>query len=153
MPSYRDESMPEETTAGSSSEDVGTVIEIDEDEDVHMEVQLAAGHKLVRVSSKILIVASPIFKKMLSSKFREGINQLQSSEMPPAPLPEDHGEAIIVICRAVHYRTEEIPEILPMDTLVDAAVFCDKYDMSRALRTWSSHLAEERLRVCVSGRS
>ena len=28
--------------------------------------------------------------------------------------------------------------MLPMDTLVNVAVFSDKYDMSRVLRTWSS---------------
>ena len=65
-------------------------------------------------------------------------SQMTKINRPSIPLPKDHGETVIVICRAVHYRTDDISENSPMDTLVYAAVFCDKYDTSRALRMWSS---------------
>ena len=87
MTSTSDDSIREEMTASNSLQDPGAVLEIDEDGDVHLEIQLASGQKLVRVSAKILSMASPGSKKMLSSKFREGVNQLQSLERPLVPLP------------------------------------------------------------------
>lgn len=90
----------------------------------------------LRVSSKLLSLASPVFATMFSSKFIEG--KARSAENPrTVSLPDDYPKAVIWFCRAVHFQMAARVEI-SLTMFVELAIFCDKYDCSKGLRPWSS---------------
>lgn len=118
-----------------SVEDAHAVVTIDKEGDIDLECRFPDGTKLLRVSSKILSLASPVMRKLLGSGFRESLN---SSARRYVPLPEDDGEALLLVCSVVHYQTEAESALLGVDALAKVATLVDKYDMSKALRTWST---------------
>ena len=97
----------------------------------------------IRVSSKVLGLASPVFNKMLDSPFAEGRllskrASLRSSTVPPIQidLPEDDPEAMIMFCNTVHIKRQATPDIsLPLFERM--ASLSDKYDSSLALSSGS----------------
>ena len=101
-------------------------------------VKLTGRTKHLRMSSKALSLASTVFARMFRSQFKEGVNQRQAYSSSPICFPEDNGDALEITCYAVHHRTEKIPETLTIDTLANIGVLCDKYDLSRTLKPWSS---------------
>lgn len=57
----------------------------------------------VRVSSKVLSLASPVFAAMLNPKFAEGQALLNatSPDTPSISLPDDDSEAVVWLCKAL----------------------------------------------------
>jgi hypothetical protein len=89
------------------------------------------------VSSKVLSLASPVFKAMISGKFKESIElaEAKASSKPYAlPLPETDAEAIIILCRILHYSLYNIPEKLTTVCLEKLAFLCDKYQCTSAMK-------------------
>ena len=118
-----------------SVEDAITVVAIDDDGDTDLECRFADGTKLLRVSSKVLCLASPVMKKLFTSGFRESVDP---SPRRCVPLPEDNGEALLLVCSVVHYHTETDSPSLSVDALENVATLVDKYDMSKTIQTWSA---------------
>lgn len=92
----------------------------------------------IRVSSKVLSLASPIFAAMLSPKFAEGQALLNatSPNTPSISFPDDDSEAMIWRCKALHFKQNLIVGI-GFSLLRKLAFPCDKYDLVRALNQWS----------------
>ena len=108
---------------------------LENDEDGWTQTQLS-----IRVSSKVLSLASPVFAAILSPKFAEGQALLKatSPETPSISLPDDNSEAVIWLCKALHFKqdltvTADISALL----LGQLAILCDKYDLVAALNSWS----------------
>ena len=131
-----------------SIEDANAVVVIDEDGDTDLECKFADGTKLLRVSSKVLSLASPVMKKLFTSGFREGVDP---SPRRCVPLPEDNGEALLLVCSVVHHHAEIESGLLGVDALENVATLVDKYDMSKTLRTWSACWLEGALESVTPG--
>ena len=92
----------------------------------------------IRVSSKVLSLASPVFAAMLSPRFAEGQALLTSTspDTPSTSLPDDNSEAMIWLCKALHFRKDLTVDI-EFSPLRELAILCDKYDLVGALNPWS----------------
>lgn len=93
----------------------------------------------LRVSSKVLCIASPVFKAMLDGRFSEGAALAEAKASPESlpcrlPLPEDDADALTLLCRVLHHATDDIPARPGPDELEELAVVCDKYQCTPTLR-------------------
>ena len=97
---------------------------------------------LIRVHSKVLSLASPVFAAMLSPRFAEGKaledNKGMADSTTTIDLPDDDPEAMSLICRVLHFKDDAAQRTTyPSVLLMALAVLCDKYNMSRGLSSWS----------------
>ena len=120
------------------AEDEVTVINVDPDGDIILEVSSSDGRQHLLVSSKVLSLASPVFSTMFNSRFKEGLSNHPSSGKRLIPLPDDNAEAFTILCNAIHYRTDQVPKEPALVCLEDLAIICDKYDCTSALWPWST---------------
>ena len=101
----------------------------------------------IRVSSRHLILASPIFRAMLSRSFSES-HTLRTTGTLTLPLPDDSPAALLIVLNIIHGHTRAVPRILDMETLVEVGVLVDKYELLEALEIvgemWITRLAKER---------
>ncbi|KAF9880238.1 hypothetical protein CkaCkLH20_02192 [Colletotrichum karsti] len=103
--------------------------EIDEDETLHNDE--------LRVSSKVLQLNSPVFKAMLSGKFKEATELAEkkgtADDSPyDLDLPDDDVEAMSTLCRILHnVYVPESPRPVALERL---AFVCDKYECVGALK-------------------
>ena len=74
--------------------------------------------ELIRTSSKVLSLASPVFASMLGTHFAEGQSllekgSLENSAVSPTEvtLPDDDPEAMILFCDTIHYKKHATPDI------------------------------------------
>jgi hypothetical protein len=91
------------------------------------------------VSSRVLELSCPFFKKMLQSNaFLEGVDQPNAEQPPTKRLREDHPDMFSLICRVVHYRPAHPPDSVDGYHLL--ADLCNFYGCSWALsfhvRAW-----------------
>ncbi|KAI9879373.1 MAG: hypothetical protein M1830_008671 [Pleopsidium flavum] len=104
----------------------------------------------LRVSSKVLSVASAVFKAMFSPHFLEG-NNLSSTSPRRISLPDDNAKAMTTLCNILHHRNNKIEQQPAPSALEQLGVLCDKYDCSKALvpwsRTWMSYYQKNSSRV------
>lgn len=119
------------------------MVEIDEDGDVILGTNLPADKRRFRVSSKVLSLASPVLRKMFHSQFKEALLLREAASPVEIELSDDDGEALLVVCSTLHYRTDTMLEALPIETLVKVSILSDKYDMSAGLHGWSSTWIKE----------
>ncbi|KAE9969057.1 hypothetical protein EG328_007114 [Venturia inaequalis] len=78
----------------------------------------------IQVSSKVLSVASKVFRAMFSRNFREAL-----SSMPvKIPLPDDNPDAILTLCKVLHFDTADLATTHDIAKLQGFAVVADKYD-------------------------
>ena len=99
--------------------------------------------ELIRASSKVLSLASPVFARMLGPHFAEGQSLLEKCSLgnsaacpTEVTLPDDDPEAMILFCDTIHftrYATRDIAYPL----LAKMASLSDKYDCSLALSSVS----------------
>lgn len=90
----------------------------------------------LRVSSKILGLASPVFAALSSPKYFEGSALLGSNKIPRIALPDDEPEALVLICHALHHQ-RATPRHIAFGLLEKAAIVCDKCDLGVVLAPWS----------------
>ena len=111
---------------------------MDPDGDVILVV--ASAHAIesfrIRVSSKVLSLASPVFSKLFSSHFREGL-ELRNSQGPTELLLDDDPEAMILLTGVLHYRRTVLKVQPSLELLCTVAELCDKYLCADAFRTHS----------------
>lgn len=119
--------------AGSSKSILQTC-EIDPEGDLYLEV----GTLLLLVSSKVLRLASPVFDKMLSSRFKEGLLNQQGMGKPNVTLPGDDQKGVELVCRILHHRIIQVPLKISNASLYAVAVVCDKYDCVSVLKVWAT---------------
>ncbi|KAK5734979.1 hypothetical protein LTR17_008468 [Elasticomyces elasticus] len=88
----------------------------------------------LRVSSHILSFGSPVFRALLSGRFKEAIT-LATTSTVVIPLPEDDPHHMTVLCNILHMRHDQEPySIRSPATLADFATLCDKYDCLLAVK-------------------
>ncbi len=99
--------------------------------------------ELIRASSKVLSLASPVFARMLGPHFAEGQSllekgSLENSAVSPTEvtLPDDDPEAMILFCDTIHFKRHATPDIA-FPLLEKMASLSDKYDASLALSSES----------------
>ena len=85
------------------------------------------------VSSKILSVASPVWRAMLSN--RNGFVEAGSEEVV---FPDDNPEALSIVFLVSHLRFQEVPRKVEFQQLIDLCTVCDKYDCMSLLGPWFS---------------
>lgn len=100
--------------------------------------------KPIRVSSKVLSLASPVFATMFGPRYLEGhvLSKQTKSSIPSFPLPDDHPEAMTWFCRAVHLQMNADVLGKNVSLMLKIAALCDKYDASTALSGWTCLLME-----------
>ncbi|KIW23413.1 uncharacterized protein PV07_11612 [Cladophialophora immunda] len=86
-------------------------------------------------SSKVLTIGSPVFKTMLHGSFAEGQLCFNQGNPPTVSLPEDNPQATLLFCEIVHY-SRGVHQFKGYKALHGLGVFADKYDCTRALRSW-----------------
>lgn len=98
---------------------------------------------LIRVQSRVLSLASPVFAAMLSPRFVEGQALEKSKGMADSTttidLPDDDPGAMNFICRILHFMEDAAQQTYHLPFIISrVAEICEKYDMSRALSPWSN---------------
>lgn len=74
---------------------------IDEEGDVYLVVEEAVK---LRVSTKMLSMASTVFRAMFSRTYAEGRKGFSASRPKTIELPEDDAMAMLTICNLIHFR-------------------------------------------------
>ena len=82
----------------------------------------------IRVSSKHLTLASPVFRRMLSANYKEGLH-LCSQGHAELPLPDDNPAAFLVILHLIHGQIRKVPRQIGLSMLTEMAVLVDKYEL------------------------
>ena len=93
----------------------------------------------IRVSSKVLSLASPVFATMFGPRYLEGhvLSKQVKFSTPSFPLPEEDSEAMTWFCRAAHLQLNVDVATMNVGLILKLAALCDKYDASTALSGWS----------------
>ncbi|CAI4212339.1 unnamed protein product [Parascedosporium putredinis] len=106
------------------------------DDDANNEKESSETRELL-VSSKILAVSSPVFRKMLfGGKFVEAIKLADAGDGSTTivTLPDDDAEAVTLMCKILHFATADINDLPKSDLLERLAAICDKYLCLHILR-------------------
>lgn len=90
------------------------------------------------VSSKHLILASSVFKVMLSDRFKED-QTLRASGFLELPLPEDDVPAFLILLNIIHGHTRKVPRQLGLDRVAKIAILVDKYQLQEVVAVHSDH--------------
>ncbi|KAA8894531.1 hypothetical protein FN846DRAFT_1025010 [Sphaerosporella brunnea] len=140
-PSSSDNMSSDSTPASTSLPETCTEIVADGD----MILELSPTDRF-RVYSQVLCSASAVFNRMLSSgsNFSEAV-ALRSRAPSDGPvflsLEDDDPAVLLIILRALHSQIKLVPRSLPLVSIVQAAVICDKYLLQEALqpivRVWT----------------
>lgn len=108
--------------------------------------QLSDGSKL-RVASKVLSLASPVWKAMFSSRFAEG-NEilkgvLRGDKLYTIKLPDDNPDGVKNTLTILHYRPDLAPDEYTPSMLEEVAIVTDKYDCARSMKLFSQVVLRE----------
>lgn len=109
------------------------------------------GIKELIVSSKVLSLASPVFKSMVTGGFKGGVELAQTNKangiLNPCAidLPEDDAGAIVLLCKVLHYY--EVPKRPTTLCLEKLAYLCDKYQCTGAMKYCGGVWVRDWLRV------
>lgn len=89
---------------------------------------------LIKVSSKVMELASPKLKEMVDPRFLDW--PLSVDDPPEILLPHDDPWAMLWLCTFIHHQ--EWPNgPLSTDMVKKIAILCEKYQLAVALRYWS----------------
>jgi hypothetical protein len=95
------------------------------------------------VSSKHLMLASPVFKAMLKrDTFKEG-RTLSSNGRVEVPLPDDNVAAFIIILDIIHGRNRRVPRQVSLEVMTNLSILVDKYQMLEAVEVFSDAWIED----------
>ncbi|KAI9645543.1 hypothetical protein NHQ30_006285 [Ciborinia camelliae] len=87
---------------------------------------ISAYNSRVLVSSKLLSVASPVFRRMFRGSFKEGI-ELKTTNKLTLPLPKDDPAAMKILINIFHGQYENVPGNIHVELLAKIAILVD-YD-------------------------
>ena len=90
------------------------------------DVILVSGETEFQVSSKVLSLASPVFKALFSPNFAEG--QTISSNAIRIRIHDDDAESVRFVCAILHHRSA-CANGVGLERLERLAVITDKYDV------------------------
>lgn len=113
-------------------------VEIDPHGDLILQVCSGTTEYLLKVSSKVLSVASPVFRSMLETAFLEdrGLHLVSSVSPFVMQLHDHHYPSMLTIMNITHLRMRQIPSKLSLEDFYHLAVLCDKYDLREIFLPW-----------------
>lgn len=94
-------------------------------------------HTRLQVSSKVLSLASPVFKSMLYGPFGEGVALAEASRLQKPyiqDLPEDHPQSLMTLCGILHFHKDYASITPSPENLEKLAVLANKYQCTQTLR-------------------
>ena len=93
------------------------------------------GTRTLVVSSKVLCLASPVWRAMFNSSghFAEACS---SAGVREVRLADDDPDALLLVLRIAHLQFRDISTELAFKQLLNIALVCDKYDISELVRPW-----------------
>ena len=105
------------------------------------------------VSSKHLMLASPVFRAMLQhSNFKEG-DELRKNGRVEVALPDDHPTAFRIMMDIIHGRVSKVPRQVSLEILTNMSILIDKYETLESfgliIDVWLLHL-EKSLPTCFN---
>ena len=86
---------------------------------------------ILQVSSKHLMLASPVLKTMLRPSFREGQELLNTGRLELS-LDDDDPVALLIFLNIIHGRNRNVPKCVDLKTFTHIAIFADKYECKDA---------------------
>ncbi|KAI1616553.1 hypothetical protein EDD36DRAFT_138770 [Exophiala viscosa] len=102
-------------------------------------------YRLLRVSSKIMMSASPMFKTMLKAeRFLEGSLALSIEQPPQLDFPEDEPEAFTTLCRIIHHK-QGLQDPTLFKSLHGLAILSDKYGCLNNIKPWFTFCLNQKL--------
>ena len=96
----------------------------------------------IRVSSRHMILASNVFRVMLSPKFKEG-NILQAKGLLEVPLPDDNPAALLTLLNVIHGHVRKVPRKVNLQLLTDIAILVDKYEFHECVELFAEIWIED----------
>ncbi len=97
------------------------------------------------VSSRHMILASPVFKTMLGPNFMEGLKLRARAELE-LPLPDDDPDAFRILLDIVHGHNRKVPREVDLPLLTRIAILVDKYQMLERVEIFSDMWIDQLLR-------
>ncbi|KAK6816096.1 hypothetical protein RU639_009055 [Aspergillus parasiticus] len=91
----------------------------------------------IQVSAKHLILASSVFKKILTGGWKESVTYLQKGSVEITAESWDI-EALLILLRAIHGQQYHVPRKLTLEMLAKVAVLVDYYDCKESVYIWST---------------
>ncbi|KAK2873447.1 hypothetical protein FQN49_002370 [Arthroderma sp. PD_2] len=91
----------------------------------------------MHVSSRHLILASPVFRVMLQHKFNES-NVLRVTGSVEIPLPDDDPDAFLIILNIIHGHLRQVPLEVDLHMLTQLAILVDKYELHERIEMFAS---------------
>lgn len=95
---------------------------------------------ILRVSSRVLCLASPVFDAMLgpNSNFQEAQTLRDNTDTPTTiHLEDDDACAVLMLLKVAHLPAHLLPRQITVDEFYELAIVCDKYDMARVMLSWA----------------
>ncbi|KIW67461.1 hypothetical protein PV04_06710 [Phialophora macrospora] len=105
------------------------------DIDAAGDVVVQIGEERVRISSKVMSLASPVFQAMFTSGFKEGMTH-QATASNPISMPDDDPTAFIYLSRAIHFQGSELPEHVDIAFFEKLAGLYDKYQCAASIASY-----------------
>jgi hypothetical protein len=91
----------------------------------------------IQVSAKHLMLASSVFKKILTGGWKESVTYLQKGSVEITTEAWDI-EALLILLRAIHSQNYHIPRKLTLEMLAKVAVLVDYYECKEAMSVWTT---------------
>ncbi|KAJ9217576.1 hypothetical protein DTO166G4_758 [Paecilomyces variotii] len=99
----------------------------------------------IQVSAKHLVLASPVFKQILTGGWKESVTYLQKGSVEITTEGWDV-EALLILLRVMHCQNYHVPRKLTLEMVAKVAVLADYYECKEAIRfsadTWIKSLEE-----------
>lgn len=90
------------------------------------------------VSSKHMMLASPVFKAMLQpGRFREGIQRNAAGQLE-VDLPDDDQHIMVIVLNIIHGRNRLVPKQADLEMMTKLAILVDKYQMVEVVESFSN---------------
>ena len=90
----------------------------------------------MRVSSQHIMLASSVFKAMLSREFKEGVT-LQKQGLLELPLPDDDPKALLILLNIIHGHVWDVSRQINLQMLTKIAILVDKYEFHESIALFS----------------
>ena len=97
----------------------------------------------LRMSSKVLSLASPVFKALLKPNFSEG-QALRDGKTARIEFPDDDVEAMTTLCQIIHFQPGNTVNVKD-ELLINLAMLTDKYDCVGVTRCFGESALSSRL--------
>ncbi|KAH6674272.1 hypothetical protein B0J14DRAFT_653575 [Halenospora varia] len=96
---------------------------------------MSSEKRRLRVSSKAMSIASPVFRAMLvPDRFEEG--RALSEGAAEIELPDDDPAAFTIIVFILHHRNRQVPKKIELQTMGSLAIIVDKYQLLECMELY-----------------